>query len=92
MTLGVMTFIGDFPVAGQPNWDVNFESLEAAIAAAKEQHAHFKVEENDEHYTVVLDLERSEEDDVLWLMYKDEIKEGMKAQEVAETLAYGECP
>jgi hypothetical protein len=93
MAYGIMTFIGDFPVAGQSNWDITFVALDNAINAAKEQHANFNIEGNDnEHYTIVLDLEKDEEDDIMWLIYKDEIKEGMKAQEVADTLAYGEVP
>jgi hypothetical protein len=92
MPYEVQTFIGDFPLAGQPNWDITFDTLEVAIKAAKDQHTHFKTEDCDEHYTIVIDLDKDTEDEVMWIMYKDEIKEGMKAQEIADTLAYGECP
>ena len=92
MAYGILTFIGDFPVASQPNWDAIFSSLEMAINAAREQQAHFQIEGTDEHYTVVVDLEKDEDDDVMWIIYKNEEKIGMTAQETAETLAYGECP
>jgi hypothetical protein len=92
MTYGVLTFIGDFPVAGQPNWDNKFGFLKNAINAAKEQHEFFKIDENNEHYTVVLDLDKDEDDDVVWIIYQDQESTGMSAMELAEKLAYGECP
>lgn len=92
MAYEVLTFIGDFPVAGQPNWSVEFPSLEAAIKAAKEQHEFFKIDDSNEHYTVVMDMDKDTEDEIMWIMYKNDIKEGMKAQEIADTLGYGECP
>jgi hypothetical protein len=92
MPYEILTFIGDFPLAGQPNWDRRFETYDEAIRAAKEQHVFFKIEDSNEHYTMIIDLDKDEEDDVVWVIYKDSELTGILAQEQADKLAYGECP
>jgi hypothetical protein len=92
MPYEIITFLGDFPLESQPNWDRHFETYHEAMRAAKEQHAYFKLEDNDEHYTVIIDLDKDEEDDIIWIRYKDFELTGILAQEEADKLAYGECP
>jgi DNA-directed RNA polymerase subunit F len=89
---GVITFVGDFPVEGQPEWTTEYQTIIGAIDAAKKQHEQFKVIENDEHYTVVLDLDPNTEDDVKWMIYQNKEIIGEEAQHLADTLAYGEVP
>ena len=92
MTYEVVTFVGDFPVAHQPNWDIKFDKLEDAVVACSSQHEHFKKQENDEHYTVIIDLSKSDEDDIVFMLCKSVAYHGLKAQEYADMLGYGECP
>jgi hypothetical protein len=92
MTYEVLTFIGDFPITGQPNWNERFDILEDAIKAAKEQHEQFKIEENNEHYTIIVDLEKEDDDDIVWIIYQDQEQIGLSAKELADRLTYGELP
>jgi hypothetical protein len=87
MPYQIVTFIGDFPLAGQPNWDKEFDILRNAIKTAKEQHEYFKVEENNEHYTTILDMDKDEDDDVVWIIYQDQEQSGLNALELADKLA-----
>jgi DNA-directed RNA polymerase subunit F len=89
---GVITFVGDFPVEGQSEWTTEYQTIIGAIDAAKKQHEQLKEAENDQHYTVVLDLDPIIEDDVKWILYQGEETIGEEAQHLADTLAYGEIP
>jgi hypothetical protein len=89
---GILTFVGDFPVEGQPEWTTEYSTIVEAIGAASKQHQELKEVENDQHYTVVLDLDPDVEDDVKWIIYQGKEMLGEKAQHLADTLAYGEVP
>jgi hypothetical protein len=88
----ILTFVGDYPVEGQPNWSKEYSSISEAIKPATDQHFALKEIENDEHYTIIMDDDKDEEDDVVFLLYKGVAYRDSKAQELADTLAYGECP
>jgi hypothetical protein len=85
-----MSFIGDYPIEHQKYWDDQFEQLESAKIAAREQHNERK-KEYDDLYTIVIDPEKSIEDDVMWIIYKDEEFEALKAQELADDLGSAPC-
>jgi hypothetical protein len=89
---GIITFVGDFPVEGQPEWTTEYLSIVEAIGAASKQHQELKDSENDQHYTVVLDLDPNVDDDVKWIIYQDKETVGEEAQMLADKLAYGEVP
>jgi hypothetical protein len=88
----VITFVGDFPVEGQPEWTTDYSTIIDAIGAAKRQHQLLKEAENDQHYTVIMDEDPNIEDDVKWIIYQDKETVGEEAQVLADKLAYGEIP
>jgi hypothetical protein len=85
MTYAVITFIGDFPVEGQPSWTKEYDTVQEAIDNARLQHATLSIDK-DQCYTTVLDLNKGDEEDVMWIIYHGEEKEGLKAQEIADDL------
>ena len=76
----VITMDGDFPIADQPNWGIEFNTLEEAIVKAKEQQDHF----DDEYYTLI--LINNGNDDVAWLTYNGEVYTGEDASTAADIL------
>jgi hypothetical protein len=84
MLYEVISFISDCAIENQPNWRVKFIALNDAIDAARIQHNKIN---NDEVYTVVLDSERTDEDDVRWTIYQKKEYTELKAQEIADELA-----
>jgi hypothetical protein len=90
MTYEVVSFTGDFPLAHQPNWDVQYVTRAEAIKEGRLQHELFNIEQHNEHYTMVLDLDKNEDEEVAWIIYQDKEYVGLKAQRLADDLA-GEC-
>lgn len=68
----VISYIGDFPVAHQPTWDIEYPTLKKAIKAAKKQHIQM-ILEYPELYTVV--MKGDEDTKVEWIMSKNLIIE-----------------
>lgn len=89
MTYQIMTYIGDYPVESQKYWDVTFPHLIMAEAAARIQHSNLLQISENEHYTVVINVD-TEDEDVLFIIYQDRELRDKLAEALADKLAYGE--
>lgn len=80
----ILSFVGDYPVEGQPYWNEQYDKKEVAIRHAKVQH-NIMVPDHEGLYTIVIEKENDEV--VEYIKYKNlEIRDKIKASKLADEL------